>query len=179
MTTDAMTSPSDTPVSDWLLADELAPAMTGTLAPLYEAAATGVLALPFCGDCGTPLELEQDLCDRCPSGSVVWRQVEPVGVVHAVTTVHRREPGLTRPSDRPYHVIDAELVCGHRLVLTTDRPTDVPPAIADPVRIGFRTVGGTVLPAVALTTVRAAPDAEVHGAPDAEVPAELDDPETT
>lgn len=170
MTSDPMTSASDAVTPDWLVADELAPAVTGTLAPLYEAAAAGVLALPFCGDCGATLELDQDLCDRCASGSVVWRRVEPVGVVHAVTTVHRREPRLTRPSDRPYHVIDAELASGHRLVLTTDRPADTPPAIADPVRIGFRTVGGTALPAVALTAVR--------GAPDAGVPAEPDNPET-
>ncbi|MFG3022350.1 Zn-ribbon domain-containing OB-fold protein [Streptomyces sp. NPDC048254] len=166
-----ITSASGPETSDWLVADELAPAVTGTLAPLYEAAARDVLALPFCGGCGATLELGQDLCDRCASGSVVWRQVEPAGVVHAVTTVHRREPRLTRPSDRPYHVIDTELASGHRLVLTTEGPVDVPPAIADPVRIGFRTVGGTVLPAVAPTTG--------DGAPDAGVPAEPDNPETT
>jgi uncharacterized OB-fold protein len=133
---------------DWLVADELAPATTGVLAPLYEAAAAGVLAMPFCGDCGLALEPEQDICDRCEAGSVAWRPVEPAGVVHAVTTVHRREPRLTRPSEQPYHVIDAELASGHRLVLTTDRPVAVPPAIGAPIRIGFRTVGGTALPAV-------------------------------
>jgi hypothetical protein len=67
-----------------------------------------------------------------------------------VTTVHRQEPKLTQPLDGPYHVIDAELTSGHRLVLTTDRPADRTWTTGEPITIGFRTVGGIMIPAVAV-----------------------------
>ena len=45
-------------VSDWLLSAELAPDVENDpLRPLYEAAARGELALPFCVSCALPLEL--------------------------------------------------------------------------------------------------------------------------
>ena len=51
-------------VSDWLLSAELAPDVENDpLRPLYEAAARGELALPFCVSCALPLELEQYVCD--------------------------------------------------------------------------------------------------------------------
>jgi uncharacterized OB-fold protein len=136
-----------TVVSDWLVVDGLAPATGGALASLYEAGAAGVLVMPFCSRCGQPLELEQSVCDACGAG-VDWRPVEPAGVVHAVTTVHRREPGLVRV-ETPYHVVDVELQSGHRVVMTTQQPVDNPPAIGDPVLVAFRTVGGVAVPAVA------------------------------
>ena len=134
---------------DWLADDVLAPSTGGALAPLYAAAAEGRLALPFCGACGAVLELEQDVCDSCGAADVDWRDVDPAGSVHSVTRVHRREPSLIRACS-PYHVLDVQLGSGHRLVMTTTRPTDHPIRIGDPVRIGFRTVGGTALPAADL-----------------------------
>jgi uncharacterized OB-fold protein len=131
---------------DWLTADALAPSTGGALAPLFEAAAMGRLALPFCGACEAVLELEQDVCDSCGRARVDWREVAPAGTVHSVTKVHRREPSLIR-SDSPYHVLDVQLASGHRLVMTTTRPAGRSIRIGDPVRIGFRTVGGTPLPA--------------------------------
>jgi uncharacterized OB-fold protein len=133
-------------MTDWLVVDELAPATGGALAPLYDAGAAGRLDMPFCGLCGRPLELEQQVCDAC-GADVSWRPVEPAGVVHAVTTVNRREPGLVRV-EGPYHVVDVELQSGHRVVMTTQQPVANPPAIGDPVRIGFRTIGGVAVPAV-------------------------------
>jgi uncharacterized OB-fold protein len=134
--------------TDWLVADELAPATHGRLAPLYEAASTGVLVMPFCGKCGQVLELEQDICDVCGAAAVDWRPVEPRGVVHAVTTVHRREPGLVLVNE-PYHVVDVELDSGHRVIMTTDRPVTSAPAIGDPVLVSFRSICGVSVPAVA------------------------------
>ena len=55
---------------DWLVAPELAPETAdAALAPVYEAAARGALVLPFCAACGTPLELEQYVCDACGATS--------------------------------------------------------------------------------------------------------------
>jgi uncharacterized OB-fold protein len=148
-------------MTDWLVVDELAPATGGALAPLYEAGAAGRLEMPFCAGCGQPLELEQQVCDACGAG-VRWLPVEPAGVVHAVTTVNRREPGLVRV-DAPYHVVDVELQSGHRVVMTTQHQVARAPAIGDPVRIGFRAIGGVAVPAVAVavSAVPADPSLEI------------------
>jgi uncharacterized OB-fold protein len=137
---------------DWLVVDELAPSTQGALAPLYVAAGAGNLVMPFCSKCGQPLELEQGVCDACGAGAA-WRPVEPAGVVHAVTTVHRKEPTLIR-ADAPYHIVDVELRSGHRVVMTTHRAVAEPPAIGDAVVIRFRTVGGVSVPAAAPTPHR-------------------------
>jgi uncharacterized OB-fold protein len=120
----------------------------GDLAPLYAATARGTLAMPFCGQCGLALELEQDVCDGCAAGDVEWRQVSPHGTVSARTTVHRREPGLIRATS-PFQVLDVELRSGHRLVMTTDGPVGRILEIGEQVDIGFRRVGGVSIPAVA------------------------------
>jgi uncharacterized protein len=143
---------------DWLVADSLAPSTTGTLAPLYEASARGELALPHCGSCGQPLELEQTRCDGCGGVEIAWRPVDRRGTIHSFTTVHRREPGLIVTS-APYHVVDVELASGHRLLMTTSAPTDDPPAIGDAAAITFRHVGGVAVPALA--TGQDLPDTEV------------------
>ncbi|MGD0698980.1 MAG: OB-fold domain-containing protein [Trebonia sp.] len=139
---------------DWLVAPDLAPdAADPVLAPVYEAAARGALALPFCAACSTPLELEQYVCDVCGASAEIgtagreWRDVRLAGTVHTATLVHRREPGLIVAAG-PYPVIDVELASGHRLVLTTASPSGQAPDIGAPVEIAFRTVGAVNLPAV-------------------------------
>jgi uncharacterized protein len=150
------TSPPQTQlgVGDWLAAPELAPdAADPVMAPFYQAAARGALALPFCAACATPLELEQYVCDGCGASAEIgtagraWRDVPLAGTVHASTLVHRREPGLIVATG-PYPVIDVELASGHRLVLTTAAPSGTAPDIGAPVEIAFRTVGAVTLPAV-------------------------------
>jgi len=141
-----MTAPSE----DWLLVDELAPATTGTLAPLYERAESGQLVMPFCTGCAASVELEQVVCDRCDAPAA-WQVVEPAGTVHATTTVHRREPGLVR-SDQPYHVVDVELHSGHRVVMTTSAPLAQAPAIGQPVVVVFRRIGTVAVPAVSVSS---------------------------
>jgi uncharacterized protein len=142
------------PFGDWLVAPDLAPdAADPVMAPVYEAAARGALALPFCAACSTPLELEQYVCDACGASAEIgtagreWRDVPLAGTVHTATLVHRREPGLIVATG-PYPVIDVELASGHRLVLTTATPSGQAPDIGAPVEIAFRTVGAVNLPAI-------------------------------
>jgi uncharacterized OB-fold protein len=156
---EALPRPVTPGAGDWLVAPELAPnAADPVMAPVYEAAARGALALPFCAACATPLELEQYVCDACGASAEVgtpgreWREVPREGTVHATTLVHRRERGLI-VADGPYPVIDVELASGHRLVLTTATPSGSVPEIGAPVEIAFRTVGGVVVPAVQVTAV--------------------------
>jgi uncharacterized OB-fold protein len=134
--------------ADWLVAPGLAPDPADRdLAPLYAAAAREVLAMPFCGGCGIPLELEQSACDACGTAGPQWREVARSGTVHAATVVHRREAGLI-VADGPYPVLDVELASGHRIVLTTTRACQRPPGIGARAEIGFRRVGGVAVPAV-------------------------------
>jgi len=141
-------------MTDWLVASELAPDTADpVLTPLYEAAARGALALPFCAACSTPLELEQYVCDACGASAEIgtpgrdWCDVPLAGTVHTATLVHRREPGLIVATGT-YPVIDVELTSGHRLVLSTAAPSGQAPDIGAPVEIAFRTVGAVTLPAV-------------------------------
>lgn len=144
---------------DWLVTAALTPTLAGNpIEPLYRGAAGGELVLPFCAACGLPVELDQQVCDGCDGGdgggpdggeAIAWRAVAPTGVVHAATTVHRREPGLIRTTE-PYQVVDVEVSSGHRLVTTTVAATAEAAAIGQPVSISFRTVGGVALPAVRL-----------------------------
>lgn len=137
-----------TALEDWLLSAALAPAVADDpLAPLYQAATRKELALPFCAACSLPLELDQEVCDRCGKSEHAWRTVDPHGAVHAATLMHRHEPGLVN-ADAPYPIIDVELSSGHRLVMTTVRPADTAPAISTKVRIGFRRLGDVLIPAI-------------------------------
>jgi uncharacterized OB-fold protein len=123
-----------------LIADVLEPSTEGPMAPFYDAAAAGLISLPFCGNCGLTLELEQLVCDLCSSVAVDWRSVPPAGIVHAVTTVYRLERDLVL-TDSPYHVVDVELVSGHRLVMTTVAQTATAPTVGANVTLTFRRVG--------------------------------------
>jgi uncharacterized OB-fold protein len=136
-------------MSDWLLSAELAPDVEhDPLRPLYDAAARGELALPFCASCALPLELEQCVCDGCGGQHRDWRTVALEGVVHSATVMHRREPGLVL-TDAAYPVVDVELASGHRLIMTTLHPEPTAPAIGTAVRVAFRRLGTVHIPAVA------------------------------
>jgi uncharacterized OB-fold protein len=133
--------------ADWLVAPELAPDPADRdLAPLYSAAARGVLVMPFCAGCDIPLELEQIACDACGQVGPRWREVPRIGTVHAATLVHRREPGLI-VADAPYPVLDVELASGHRVILTTTQACPHSPGIGTRVDIAFRRVGDVAVPA--------------------------------
>ncbi|WP_261561561.1 Zn-ribbon domain-containing OB-fold protein [Frankia tisae] len=143
------TAQAQVQAEDWLVDAALAPLADGSLAPLYAGAAAGELTLPFCAACGLALELEQRACDGCGATDIHWRPVERAGSVHAVTLVHRREPGLVRVTE-PYPVLDIELASGHRLIMTTLTAAGSAPVIGRPVTIGFRSVGGVAVPAASL-----------------------------
>ncbi|BBZ70513.1 OB-fold domain-containing protein [Mycobacterium paraseoulense] len=134
--------------ADWLLAESLAPHVQGDpLQPLYDFAARGVLAMPFCAHCDLALELEQQRCDGCGALEMLWRQVEPVGEVHAATMMHRRERGLV-VAEQPYPIVDVELVSSHRIVVTTVTPCPAAPPIGARVFLGFRRLGAATIPAI-------------------------------
>jgi uncharacterized protein len=144
---------------DWLVAESLTPIVAGELQLFYNAAADGRLVMPFCSSCDLALELDQTACDACSNETIAWRDVALEGVVHSVTTVHRREAGLI-VSTEPYHIADVELLSTHRLLMTTTEPC-LAPLIGDVVRIGFRFVGGVAVPSIAADGMTSASTGEV------------------
>ena len=136
-------------MADWLADAALAPPMAARCAPFHDAAAAGHVALPRCGACATPMELDQVACHLCPASEPVWEEVPLIGQVHAVSVVHRLSPRQIL-TESPYLLIDVEFESGHRLVLTTTAPCHQPPSLGLQVRIGFRRLGVTHLPAVEL-----------------------------
>jgi uncharacterized OB-fold protein len=143
-----MTAAVNATTVDWLLDPVLAPdGHDEAMSPLYDAAARGELAMPFCAECELALELEQDVCDGCGARNRHWRRVDRCGVVHAATVMHRREPGLVR-AESPYPIVDVELSSGHRLVMTTTAPCHTAPSIGTEVRVGFRRLGEAAIPAI-------------------------------
>jgi uncharacterized OB-fold protein len=137
-----------TTLDDWLLDPALAPDPDhDALAPLYQAAQRNELALPFCAECAQPLELDQEVCDRCGGTEHDWRTVELDGTVHSATLMHRREPGLVH-APLPYPIVDVELSSGHRIVMTTAQPSQTAPTIGTAVRIAFRRLGDVAIPAI-------------------------------
>ena len=121
------------------------------MAPFYEATQEGALRLPECERCQAPRELEQYTCAECSETTVHWRAVPLSGVVHALTRVHRFEPGLVRASS-PYLVADVEFETGHRLVMTTTSADVDDLRIDAQVTIGFRRIGARAVPAILPTT---------------------------
>lgn len=133
--------------TDWLLAESLAPDIDGDpLRPLYDGASRGELVLPFCSRCDAPVDLDQQVCDRCGSYETDWRATELAGTVHSATLMHRLEPGLVTAT-APYPIVDVELRGGHRLIMTTVDVASAVPRIGDTVSVGFRHLGGVALPA--------------------------------
>ena len=135
---------------DWLADDALEPPDVARCAPFRHAADQGRLVLPGCRACDTALELDQVACHGCAqTDDVVWRDVPLLGHVHAASWIHRVSPAQIL-TDRPYPLLDIEFAAGHRLVLTTTSATTTVPPVGAAVRIAFRRVGNTALPAVDL-----------------------------
>src|SRR5260370_7961651 len=79
---------------------------------LTAAAALGRFELQVCGDCGAVQYPPREMCHRCLTGTLRWREQSGTGELIAETTVHHsndlyfreRVPcrlGLFRPSPRP------------------------------------------------------------------------------
>ncbi|MEW1931341.1 OB-fold domain-containing protein [Rhodococcus sp. NPDC079359] len=149
--------------TDWLLDPALAPTVDGDpLRPLYDGAARGELVLPFCSRCDAPVDLDQQVCDRCGSPETDWRATDLHGTVHSATLMRRLEPGLVATT-APYPIVDVELRGGHRLIMTTVDVAPAVPRIGDNVRVGFRHLGGVALPAAYIESDSAATEPASDG----------------
>ena len=95
------------------------------LAAYQEYCRRGLLAYQYCPDDGKAVFFPRIMSPRSGSTNLEWRISKGLGVVHAVTTVHRRE-------EAPYNVSIIQLDEGYRMM---SRVEEVPP---NQVKIGMR-----------------------------------------
>src|SRR5258708_16581998 len=63
---------------------------------LTAAAALGRFELQVCGDCGAVQYPPREMCHRCLTGTLRWREQSGTGELIAETTVHHRDRKSTR-----------------------------------------------------------------------------------
>src|SRR5262249_37235829 len=103
--------------------------------PFWQGLAEGRLTLPYCDDCGAPHFYPRRWCPQCWSDQITWREVEGVGTVWALSTVHLPFQNVPA-SEIPYTVVFVDIDAGVRL---PGRVSDAggPVAIGDRVRLEF------------------------------------------
>jgi hypothetical protein len=113
------------------------PTPGGLLAPYWEAAAQGKLALPHCPACDAwqwPLRAR---CLRC-GGQWQWCEAKGNGRIAAWSVV-RRAPDAARQPDVPYALAFIELDIGVRMFARLSLPAGGEPRIGARVRCDFAT----------------------------------------
>ena len=82
--------------------------------PFWKALSEGRLEIPFCVQCGFPHFYPRKWCPKCWSEDLSWREVEGVGNIWGMTTVHLAFQGVP-DSDIPYTAIFVDLDAGIRM----------------------------------------------------------------
>ncbi len=103
--------------------------------PFWTALSEGRVEIPFCASCGSPHFYPRKWCPQCWSDDISWREVEGVGTVWAMSTVHLAFQGIAE-SEIPYTVVFVDLDAGIRLPGRL-RDAGGPVSIGDPVHLVF------------------------------------------
>jgi uncharacterized OB-fold protein len=119
------------------------PAVTPELAPYFEAARRGELAVQRCRDCGTHRFPPRELCSHCLGRDSDWVAVSGRGEVFSFNVMHQvYHPGFA--AEVPYAVVLVQLEEGPRIVSNL---AGVPPGeirIGMPVRVTFEAVSDEI-----------------------------------
>lgn len=107
------------------------PAPTTVSLPYWRAAHEGRLILRGCRACGASMFYPRDICPRCASVDLDWREASGQGSVYAHTVVHRAPTKAFR-ARAPYVIAIIDLDEGPRMMANV---TDCAP---EEVRIGMR-----------------------------------------
>ncbi|MFC5950459.1 Zn-ribbon domain-containing OB-fold protein [Pseudonocardia lutea] len=112
------------------------PVPSGLTEPFWAAAARGVLALQRCARCRRFVHFPEYRCPFCHGTRLAFEEVDPRGVVAAVTVVHR---ALLPGAEPPYALAWAELAVqsGLRFFAAVESG-GARVAVGDPVEVGFR-----------------------------------------
>lgn len=120
MSTEAKPTPHATPVSQ----------------PYWDAAASGMLKLQCCTQCGTIRHYPQLVCSNCYSQGVEWIEASGRGTVHSWTVAHHAfHPAFK--GDLPYTLLIVDLEEGPRAMGRLDPASPAELRLGLPVRIAF------------------------------------------
>jgi uncharacterized OB-fold protein len=125
--------------------------------PFWDACADGRLLFQQCGACAAPVFIPQELCPRCWSTDLHWRESSGRGRIVTFTVVWR---GQTPAFETPYVVAVIRLEEGHEMMTNIVGADPAPDSddggvrIGAPVRVVFEpTEGGIALPCFELVDV--------------------------
>lgn len=121
------------------------PAPTAETRPYWDGCREGVLRFQFCAACRRPQFYPRTLCATCGATALEWRQSSGLGVVHAVTVVHRPPLPVFRP-DVPYAIALVDLDEGFRMMANVVGADPSTVAIGDRVRVTFEQRGEMAVP---------------------------------
>ena len=90
--------------------------LIGRRSDAFEAGlAQGVVCVERCLECGYEQSLDPMACERCGSLDLIWEDGRAIGVVHAVTHVHRAPTPAFRDL-QPYTIVLVVLDGGARIM---------------------------------------------------------------
>jgi uncharacterized protein len=89
------------------------PPISEVTEPFWAATRRGRLLLQWCTACARPIWYPREVCPRCLSTTLEWRESQGRGVVYACTVEHKAQ---TRALEAPYVVALVELDEGVRML---------------------------------------------------------------
>ncbi|NYT22437.1 OB-fold domain-containing protein [Alcaligenaceae bacterium] len=103
--------------------------------PFWEAAESGRLLLPLCGDCGKSHWYPRPFCPHCHGFGLTWKDAAGEGTIYAST--------LMRRAKEPYIVAAVELDEGPVMLTNIVTPDFSQAGIGARVKVGFDYIGGS------------------------------------
>lgn len=124
--------------------------------PLWDGVAAGQLRYQHCTHCQRFWYPPGPVCPRCQRAGFEWRPIGDRGIVSCAVRYHKQ---YFPDAVVPYVVAQVEFPCGVRLLANVvegdgDRLGAEIPAPGTPVQVVYRNTGGTVIPAIRVTSER-------------------------
>ena len=104
--------------------------------PFWAGSREGRFLLPWCRACGAPHWFPREVCPRCLSPELEWREASGTGTVYAVSVMPK--PGNPAMAGRePYAVALVDLAEGVRMLSEVVGGDPVTVAVGDAVRLDW------------------------------------------
>lgn len=121
------------------------PLATAETKPFWEGCQSGELRYQVCSRCSHVQTIPRTFCSACRHRELIWQVSAGRGRILSHTTVHRAPTPAFR-AHAPYVIALVDMDEGFRLMVNVKGGDSTGVAIGSPVRIGFQTVQGAVLP---------------------------------
>lgn len=121
------------------------PTPTAETKPFWDGCAVGELRYQVCRRCASVQPIPRSLCASCQHGVLQWGVSARRGRILSHTTVHRAPLPAFR-AEVPYVIAILDMDEGFRLMVNVRDGAGRALSIGQPVRVGFTSVDGVVLP---------------------------------